>query len=395
MNLRADTCIIGGGVMGLGAAYYLTKAGKDVVLLEKTEVGSGASGACDDMILMQSKKPGIALTLALESLEIYKTLPGELGTDIGFENRGGMVLIEDDKQLKVMEHFVEQQTALGLEVEIVGRDVLKKKQPHVSDAIIASTYSRMDSQVDPFLMMHAFLHHALNRGLRILRPAPAQAIERKGDHWLVEYPDGKVECDSVLIAAGAWSGLIAGLCDVEVPIKPVRGQLAITEQIPAIGETNNWTAAYIASKLDKSLMPDKGPYAEEIGMGFSFGQAHDGNYLIGSTREDAGFDKTTYERAISMLVKQARTYFPVLNNVSIIRTIAGFRPGTPDSNPIVGPIDGRPGLFIASGHEGDGVALAPVTGKAVADMILGRHDDKRFDLVNLRRFGEAAGTINK
>lgn len=386
MNLKRDVCVIGAGLMGLATAYYLLKYGKTVSILEKGEIGGGASGSCDDMILMQSKKPGIALTLAMESLEMYKELPLELGADIGFLTLGGMVLIEDEKQLKIMEGFVKQQVSYGLDVEIVGRDILFKKQPHLARYMIASTYSATDSQVNPLLFMRALLHKGLNMGMDVFRNTPVQEINQTGDHWKVRGKNGvSVECDSIVIAAGAWSGQIGRLLGIDIPIRPVKGQIAITEQIAPIGETNCWTAAYIATKHDPSIMPDRSNYDKEIGLGFAFSRTGEGNYLIGSTREDAGFDKTTNFKAVSRILEQTRHYFPIMNKVNIIRTIAGFRPGTRDGSPIIGSIDGFPGLFIAAGHEGDGIALSPITGKLTAEIVCGI-EHKRLEELNLRRF---------
>ncbi len=386
MNLKRDVCVIGAGLMGLATAYYLLKYGKTAAILEKGEIGGGASGSCDDMILMQSKKPGIALTLAMESLEMYKELPLELGADIGFLTLGGMVLIEDEKQLKIMEGFVKQQVSYGLDVEIVGRDILFKKQPHLARYMIASTYSATDSQVNPLLFMRALLHKGLNMGMDVFRNTPVQEINQTGDHWKVRGKNGvSVECDSIVIAAGAWSGQIGRLLGIDIPIRPVKGQIAITEQIAPIGETNCWTAAYIATKHDPSIMPDRSDYDKEIGLGFAFSRTGEGNYLIGSTREDAGFDKTTNFKAVSRILEQTRHYFPIMNKVNIIRTIAGFRPGTRDGSPIIGSIDGFPGLFIAAGHEGDGIALSPITGKLTAEIVCGI-EHKRLEELNLRRF---------
>lgn len=386
MNLKRDVCVIGAGLMGLATAYYLLKYGKTAAILEKGEIGGGASGSCDDMILMQSKKPGIALTLAMESLEMYKELPLELGADIGFLTLGGMVLIEDEKQLKIMEGFVKQQVSYGLDVKIVGRDILFKKQPHLARYMIASTYSATDSQVNPLLFMRALLHKGLNMGMDVFRNTPVQEINQTGDHWKVRGKNGiSVECDSIVIAAGAWSGQIGQLLGIDIPIRPVKGQIAITEQIAPIGETNCWTAAYIATKHDPSIMPDRSDYDKEIGLGFAFSRTGEGNYLIGSTREDAGFDKTTNFKAVSRILEQTRHYFPIMNKVNIIRTIAGFRPGTRDGSPIIGSIDGFPGLFIAAGHEGDGIALSPITGKLTAEIVCGI-EHKRLKELNLRRF---------
>lgn len=393
MNLKKDVCIIGGGVIGLATAYYLLKAGKTVAVLERAEIGSGASSSCDDMILLQSKKPGIALTLAMESLEMYRDLPGELGMDIGFLSLGGMIIIEDDKQLKIMENFVKQQISYGLDVEIVDRKTLFKKQPHVARYMIASTYSKSDSQVNPLLLMRAFLHNGLGMGMDVFRNTSVIDIDQIGDRWIVKGENEvNVECGSVVIAAGAWSSQIGKMLDIDIPIKPIKGQIVVTEQIAPIGETNCWTAAYIASKHDPSIMPDRSEYDKEIGLGFAFSRTGEGNYLIGSTRENAGFDKTTNFKAISRILEQTRKYFPIMNQVNVIRTIAGFRPGTKDGSPIIGTVDGFPGLFIAAGHEGDGIALSPITGKSVAEMVRGVGDHKRFDELNLRRFSTVQQT---
>jgi sarcosine oxidase subunit beta len=394
MNLAKDVCVIGGGVMGLATAYYLLKAGKTVAILEKTEIGGGASSSCDDMILLQSKKPGIALTLAMESLEMYRGLSQELGTDLGFYSHGGMVIIEDEKQLRIMENFVKQQCSFGLDVEIVDKNTLFKKQPHVARYMIASTYSKSDSQVNPLMLMRAFLHNGRNMGMEVFRNTSVQEIVKKGDHWKVTGENNiSVECDNVVIAAGAWSGQIGNLLDIDIPISPIKGQLAVTEQIAPIGETNCWTAAYIASKHDPSILGDRSEYDKKIGLGFSFTRAGEGNYLIGSTREKAGFDKATDFKAIGRILEQARKYFPIMNQVNIIRTMAGFRPGTKDGSPIIGEVDGFPGIYIAAGHEGDGIALSPITGKSVAEMICGVGNHKRFEELNLRRFSAASADI--
>lgn len=385
MNFRKDVCIIGGGVIGLSVAYYLSKAGKKVILLEKKEIGAGASGSCDECIFLQSKKPGIALELAMESVELYKTLGEELQWDIAFKNEGGTVLIEDERQLKIMEGQVAKQRAIGLEVEIIDRKELKKHQPMVSDHIIASTYCAQDGQVDPFHLMRGYIRNIVKNEGEILRGCEPAEVDLKDGTWTVKTSAGDtIEAETVVLSAGAWTPEAAKLVGLEVPISPRRGQLLITEPIPKIGPVC-LTAGYIASKLDKSLMPDKGPYAKEIGLGFSLSQTCEGNCMIGSTREDAGFNKSTFVRSLSTIMMQARDYFPVLGTVNIIRTISGFRPACADGSPIIGEVDGLPGFFIAAGHEGDGIALSPITGLKVADMIMGK-TDPRFDELNFRRF---------
>ena len=387
MHIRGDVCVIGAGLMGLNTAYYLTKEGKSVVLLEQKEVANGASGACDDMIMLQSKKPGLMLELAMSSLEIYHGLTDELQANIGFDTRGATILIQNERELAVMEGYSARQRESGLDVVILERKDLLKYQPHVGPAIIAGTYSYVDSQVDPLRFMRSLLAHASAKGMQFVRHAKVTGVARKAEHWEVTAEGGvTVECECVVNACGAWSPEIGRMVGLEIPITPRKGQLAITEQIPAIGKTNVLSAAYIASKIDPSLAPEMSEYDKSIGKGFSFTQTYDGNYLIGSTREQVGFDKSTYQQAITNIIRQACFYFPILESVSIIRTIAGFRPACADGMPIVGEVKELPGFYICAGHEGDGVALAPLTGKNLAAMIAGRPYDTRFDKLNFSRF---------
>jgi glycine/D-amino acid oxidase-like deaminating enzyme len=380
MNTITDILILGAGVNGLSIAYELCKRGKKVVVAEKSEMGAGASGSCDDMILLQSKKPGILLTMAFGSLELFKTLKGELPCDIEFDTRGGMILIEDEEQLRLMEGFVANQRSYGLEVEIVDRKRTKALQPLVSDHVIASTYSARDSQVNPLLLMKGFFLGASARGMTFLRGATPEAVTPRAGRWETRFVSGdRVESGAVIDAAGAWAGEVSDLVGLPLPIIPRKGQVMVTEQIPQIGATNVWSAKYIASKLkpiaaardDKATAARASP-AERYGLGFALTGTHSGNYLVGSTRENVGFDRGTDPEALGLMARQVEHFFPVLANINFIRSFAGLRPSTTDGMPVIGEAPGNPGFFIAAGHEGDGIALAPITGKIVADLVEGR-----------------------
>ena len=390
MNICADVLVFGAGVTGLSTAYSLCKRGKKVILVEKTAMGSGASGACDDMILLQSKKPGVLLEMAFRSLELFRDLEKELPSDIELENRGGTILIENDFQLKAMEEFAASQNKYGLGVEIIDKKQVRKLQPNVSDHIIASTYCSKDSQVNPMELMKGYRLAALSMGMELRTGVHPIELKQNASKWTARLSDGTVvESETVVNATGAYSNEICALVGMEIPITPLKGQVLVTEQLPRIGETNAWSALYIASKLKKSdLVDTTDPLAEKYGLGFAFSGTHNGNYLIGSTREKAGFDRTTIPEAIGLLGKQARHFFPVLANVHIIRTFAGLRPSTPDGMPFVGEIPAFPGFYMAAGHEGDGIALSPITGKVVTDMICGLTPE--FDLTALKadRFTE-------
>lgn len=355
----------------MSIAYHLTKEKKKVLLIEKKEIGAGASGACDDMILLQSKRPGILLSLALESLKMYRCLEKELPIDIEFENRGGMVLIETEAQLSVMEKFIKEQQASGLDVSLIEKKEMRKRQPHISNHIIASTYSSLDSQVNPLKTMQSFLAAGEKNGLIIKKGSGVRGIENKGEfYWEVTTEDGKIfSAEFVINAAGAWAKSIGELVGLNLPIRPKRGQIAVTEQIPTIGETNIWSADYIVMKLHPELAHDRPAILNELGIGLAFSQTSDGNYFIGGTREYVGFNTSTNVQAIHLVIKEAARFFPILKNVHIIRTFSGLRPASDDGKPFIGPVPSLPGFLVAAGHEGDGIALAPITGKIIADMV--------------------------
>ena len=384
MDISTDVLIFGAGVTGLSIAHSLCKRGKKVIVVEKAAMGAGASGACDDMILLQSKKPGILLEMAFRSLELFKDLEKELPVDIELENRGGTIFIENDDQLKAMEEFVASQNKYGLGVEIIDKKQLKKIQPNISDHVIASTYCTKDSQVYPMFLMKGYRLAALSMGMKVMDRVHAVELKQGAAKWKASLSDGTiVESEAVVNATGAYANEVCSLVGMEVPIIPLKGQILVTEQLPSIGETNAWSALYIASKLKKEELADKSnPLAQKYGLGFAFSGSHSGNYLIGSTREKTGFDRTTVPEAISLLANQAKHFFPVLADVHIIRTFAGLRPSTPDGMPFVGEVSSLPGFYMAAGHEGDGIALSPVTGKVIADMICGVKPE--FNLAELK-----------
>lgn len=380
---KYDTVIIGGGITGLAISYYLTKAGQKVLLAEKSELGAGASGACDDMIMLQSKKPGILLSLALKSLDLYRQLARELPVDIELETRGGMVFIETPEHLPLMENFVSQQQALGLEVSILDKKEMRKKQPYVSSHVLASTYSPLDSQVNPLKVMRALALATQSRGLVIERNFCVRELKFHAPYnWEVISEQGKhVRAEHVINAAGAWAANISGLLGLSTPIRPKRGQIAVTEQIPALGQTNIWSADYIVMKLNPQMAKGRKQELNELGIGLAMSQTGEGNYFIGGTREYAGFDTATNVRALHLIINEATRFFPILKNVHIIRTFAGLRPASDDGKPLIGPAAEYPGYYLAAGHEGDGIALAPITGKLMEEIIC--RQSLSFDLKEL------------
>ncbi|MGJ8455543.1 NAD(P)/FAD-dependent oxidoreductase [Pseudothermotoga sp. U03pept] len=389
MQNAYDCIVIGAGIIGLSCAYQLAKARKTVLVLERGDVGCGTSGACDHMILLQSKAPGLPLRLAMESLEIYREWQSELQEDIEFATRGGMILIDKKDHMPVMEDFVKKQKSIGLNVEILEKKYLKKKQPWVSDHVIASTYSPEDSQVNPFKVLFALYQASSRIGVKLLRYAAVTEIKRKSEYWEVRTTAGEVYSAQVVVnAAGVWSGEIASYVGLNLPIRPKRGQIIVTEPIEEIGETDAWDANYIISKHLSNFERDE--TSKRLGLGFAMSRTHSGNYLIGSTREYVGFNRSTTYEALKAITNRAVELFPVFDKVRIIRSFAGLRPACDDGKYIIGEDPANPGFFIATGHEGDGIALAPITGKLISQLICGERTTLEIDAISPARFRVAS-----
>jgi glycine/D-amino acid oxidase-like deaminating enzyme len=378
--------IIGGGVIGTSIAYHLSKQGAGVTLIEKKDLASGSSGACDGLVFMQSKKPGIHLSLAMESLNRFEGLQKELPTDIEFKKIGGMVIIETNAEYRAMEKFTKEQQAIGLDVQLLDRAQALEKDPFLSPGIIGSTFSPLDAQVNPINLTLGFALAAGKNHARIITHAAVLGILTKNNRVTgVATTKGNFNADIVVNAAGSMAGLISDMVGISMPVQPRRGQIVVTHAGKPVLAHCLISAKYIAAKYDPSL-------AANAGQGISMEQADNGNLLLGSTREFVGFNKENTLSGIRNIIKQTSAVLPVLEKFQVIRSFAGLRPYTPDCLPILGPVRSLNGFFMAAGHEGDGIALSPVTGDLMARLLLGQKPHIPLDAFSPDRFkGSKAG----
>jgi glycine/D-amino acid oxidase-like deaminating enzyme len=282
-----EVVIIGGGVIGASILHHLSKRKINAVLVEKDELASGSSGACDGLIFLQSKKPGPHLLLALESKEGFEQLQEELDLQVEYRNPGGMIIIENEDELEAMESFVEEQRNTGLEVSLLDAREAREMEPSLSDAISGATFSPLDAKINPILLTLAFISSAQSRGGKAFTDCEATGIEAEsGRVRAVHTTRGTLETSVVVNAAGAHAASIGKMVNVTIPIKPRRGQLLVTESVPPLVARGMLSARYIASKFNPAL-------AESDSAGISIDQTFSGNLLLGSTREFVGFDKHT------------------------------------------------------------------------------------------------------
>jgi len=377
---QADVVIIGAGIIGSSIAYHLSQEKLRVILLERGDIASGSSGACDGLVFLQSKRAGVHLELAIESRRRFSLLSRELPVPIEYKETGGMVVIETEEEMAAMQSFVKHQRAGGLEVSLVDSDRAHQLEPYLADHILGATHSPLDGQVNPIALTIGFALGAKARGVRVVTGTTVQGIDLKaGKVAAVETNAGCFKTDIVINAAGAHAAEIGKMVGVSIPIKPRRGQILVTEVCPSIVRHCMISAKYIAAKYDPGI-------ASANGEGISIEQTQNGNFLLGSTREFVGFEKRTTAAGLQRIAAKTACLIPALEDVNVIRAFAGLRPYTPDGLPILGPVEEVPGFFMAAGHEGDGIALAPITGELIAQMIARGESDISLEDFRLDRF---------
>ena len=372
--------IIGGGVIGTSIAYHLAKQNARVTLVEAGDLASGSSGACDGLVFMQSKKPGIHLSLAMESLKLFETLQNDLPVDIEFKKTGGLVAISNDTEYSAMEKYVAEQQGIGLDVQLLDSIQTHEKEPLLSSSVIGAAFSPLDAQVNPIALTLGFALAAKGNHAEILTRTKVLDVLTDNNRVVgVATSEGRIAADIVVNAAGSMAGRIAEMLDIQMPVKPRRGQIVVTHAGKRILDHCLISAGYIAAKYDPVL-------AGTAGQGISMEQADNGNLLLGSTREFVGFDKNITVAGIRDIIKQTASVLPALSQFQVIRTFAGLRPFTPDGLPLLGPVKTLDGFVMAAGHEGDGIALSPITGHLMAQALLQKDMDIELEPFSPDRF---------
>ncbi len=379
----ADVVIIGGGVIGSAIAYYLSSCKLDIALVERKGPASEASGACDGAILMQSKKPGVHMQMAMKSRGLLEGLEKQLPMPVEFEKNGGLIVAENEEQYGLLKQNVEVQRRAGLEVELLDSGQLQSLSPHLSPDLLGASYSAVEGKINPLALTIGFGEAARKQGVTVLNRTQVLDIETaNGGVTKVVTDKGNIQTGTVINAAGVYAPRIGAMVDVDIPINPKRGQLLVSAQKPGLLKPCLLSASYLAAKLQPSISGSNGG-------GLSMDQTRAGNILIGSTRELVGYDKTNTLDGLKQIAARAVRIIPELKKMMLIRSFAGLRPYTPDGLPILGKSDKIDGFFIAAGHEGDGITLSAITGKLMSELIVNGEASFPLEPFGLNRF--AAG----
>jgi glycine/D-amino acid oxidase-like deaminating enzyme len=400
----ADAVVIGGGIIGVACAFALTAEGLAVHLVERDFPCSGTSRACDGLILLWDKEPGPALELGRLSAALWMRWMEAAAADCAYEQHGCLLVAEDEATFAQATARQSRLAAHGVPGEVLtGRD-LRSLEPNLAPDLAGAVFFPNEAQVDPRRATVAWLQAARSRGLAWHTHAPVLGIDRtcSGALGAVRTAQGRIAAEQVVIAAGVWSAEVAALAGVSLPVRPRRGHILVTEPLPGFIHHPMLEARYTAT-LHHRESDEQGPpeaehsllrsFAPDLQVAFVAENTAAGPLLLGSSREFVGFDRTVARPVLQAVATRARRFLPRLAQAQILRSYAGLRPFSPDGRPLLGPVRDVPGLFVATGHEGAGICLAPATGHLIAQWLTGQPlalDPEPFRPDRLERTSEKA-----
>ncbi len=389
MNRIADVVVVGGGIIGCSVAYYLAKKGVKVIVIEKKKgLSFGASGANQGGCALQLFHPPI-LELARPSLEIYRNLSQEIGYDVDYENTGSLVCSVDEEQYPDMQKHVEKKRRQGINVQLIEGDRLRELEPTLGGDVVAGVEEQEGGIMNPFKVNYGFAYAARKLGTEFFLSREVKKIERDKNRITSVVTDReKIGTNFVVNAAGAWASQIGKMVGISIPVRPRRGQIIVTERLPL---NKRWRyildADYLTTAFDLAAVEKSEDPRIRLGVAGSYVQENTGNWTIGSSRDFADYTTRVTMQTIRYLAKRAARFMPKLKSVNSIRLFAGLRPFCyVDGLPILSRLNSPRNFVIATGHAGEGVTLAPITGKLISELITEKTTSISIDAFAFSRF---------
>lgn len=363
MTDQADVVVIGGGIVGAACAYYLAEAGVTARVLERDFAASGTSRACDGLILYSDKATAAELALAKASATSWAELAKRLDASFEYARRGTVVLYESEEGLASGQQTAAELRAAGIRSEVLDDAGLRALEPNLAPDLAGGVFYLDEAQVDARLATLAMLDAARRMGAELTPDTVVTGIwlDAGGRVCGVNTAKGDVVARKVVCAAGVWSNEILRTVGVNLPVRPRKGHILVTARVPGLIAHPLLEGSYAASVQTT---------AEGVQVALVAEMTAGGTMLLGSSREFAGYDRTVSPAVMQAIAARAVRFLPELAQSNIIRSYAGLRPWSPDHLPLIGPVDTVPGLYLATGHEGAGIGLAPITGQILADWIV-------------------------
>lgn len=351
----ASVIIIGGGIMACATAYNLAKRGmKDVLVLEKKEIGNG--GSCRNAGgVRQSARDVRELPLAMYAVSnIWPTLGEELGVDVEYCQKGNLRLGKTEAHLKSLTALVEKSTSVGLDVKMISGDEAREICPYMSEEVIGASWCPTDGHANPLHTTLGFYRKALALGVTFVTGVTVTGIRKvRGQARIVETDDGPYEGDQILLCAGWESRKISDTVGIDLPVEREFSEVLVTEMEP-------------------DMFPVMLGTAEADFYGH---QSKHGSFVMGG---NCGIEPyvsnkdrfVTHPLTASCLCRGIIKYFPILKDIKIVRTWSGWYDVCKDKVPVIDRVSEVPGLTVAYGFCGHGFGISPAVGIAISELLL-------------------------
>lgn len=360
--VTADVLVVGAGILGAATAYQLARRDLRVIVAERgagNREGSGTTAGNLHVQAIHTRRPGQHVPVDSERLvslqkaasDRWADVTEELGTDIGLQRAGGLMVAETEEQVHELKVKAGWEASAGLDTELLDGDAARRMLPLLGPTVRAATWCQADGYANPLLVTQAYLAAAGRLGATVRTFCPVTALERRGDGWRASTPDGPLDVAAVVNVAGPWTSAVAAMAGVGLRLAPVAIQMHATVRAPA-------------------LLPH---LVQHIGEGLSVKQVSAGTVLIGGGWPSApiNLDGRTQSSVASMAgnLAQAVRVLPALAGLRLLRTWAGPLAATPDEMPVIGAVPGAPGMFLAAGTYA--FTLAPLWGESLAALVAG------------------------
>lgn len=349
-----DVTVIGAGLVGAATALRLAETGLQVTLVDADFAGGGSTGAAMGHIVAMDDSPA-QLALCADSRQRWETLTASLPDDAECDRCGTLWLAANDEELEAAGERITGYALHDVRAELLTRNALTELEPHLAPGLAGALLVPGDSVVYPPTIARELVARAVRLGARLREHTSVSALAPRE----VRFADGsRLATGAIVVAAGVASVALVP----ELPIVPRKGHLVITDRRPGLIRHQLVELGYLQSAHTFG----------EASVAFNLQPRRTGQLLIGSSRELVGLDATINRPLLARMLSRALRFLPALSGTRAVRTWVGFRPTTPDKLPLIGRWPTLPDLWIAAGHEGLGITMAPGTAELIVAGLLGQ-----------------------